>query len=1009
MCRATFGIVLSILMSLPVSAQSNAASGELRGRVTDASGALMPSVRVTVTNELTSDSRTALTGELGEFRLLQVTPGDYSVQFEKDQFKKRILGGVRVTVGQIALVGTSMEIGNLSEVVEVLGATELIEPGRVHQASTLEKEAIENLPIGRRDYLTFALLTPGIVDTGALGDNADFRPKQTPNSGLSVYGSNGRGNAVTVDGGEANDAGGGIRSTISQEAVQEFQINRSNYSVELGGATGAVINIVSKSGSNEIHGTVFGFFRDDALDAADPFARVISNGTIARTKPPAQRQQFGGSIGMPLRKDRTFLFSAFEGLVRDESSVTSLLTDPAIFTTTPAQEAVLNALPAASAGPLRAALTTPQSTIDLFTRNSGVFPYITRSWKASVRLDHIAGNDRLFFRHNFSRQRETNANLQALFGASRGNETYVLDPTTVAGWTHISGPNLVNSLAVQWNYRAFNVSSAETLGPELRIAGYGIFNRDIYLPSRNIERRTQFKDNLTYVRGSHTLKAGGEVLIRGVHSDSEVLFGGRFTFGTLPGALLNPALPSSFTINALQAYNLGLAQTYFQAFGTGVVSANNPYFAAYVEDSWRVASNLTLNTGLRYEIDFRKPPIPTGKKNFAPRVGFAWDPTGDRKTAVRGGYGIFYAPIYFQTDWVVNVFGDLGGERQVAQLFTTIQTAGPAAAHNVFRTLTAQGVIGKRAIAPTDLAQFGVSLSRTGPLPPLSTIFQNSPDYRNPYSQQASLSIDRELASNTALSVGYTFSRTLHIARTRDANLLPAPVNPALGIRVWSTPYFVNPLIAQRGVYESTARAFYHGMVVELTRRFGHSFSFTGNYTLSKAIDEVVDFTNDYVASDEANLRGERALSSFDQRHKLVLYGMWDAPGGIKLSPVLRANSARPFNLLVGFDLNQDRHDTSDRPPFAGRSTGVGPDFWTFDLRAARAIPLGGDDRALELMIEGFNLFNRLNFASINNIVGVMAPPFRVQGREDRSPSQPLGFTSAYEARKIQLGVRLKF
>src|SRR5262249_47332997 len=162
----------------------------------------------------------------------------------------------------------------------------------------------------------------------------------------------------------------------------------------------------------------------------------------------------------------------------------------------------------------------------------------------------------------------------------------------------------------------------------------------------------------TSIRGRHTLKIGGDLLVRGIHGDNEVLFGGRFTFGALSGSLLNPALPASFTINALQAYNLGLAQTYYQVFGTGIANANNPYYAPYIEDSWQVRPNLTLNAGLRYELDVRTAAVHTSKKNFAPRVGFAWNPKTSRKTVVRGGYGIFYAPIYFQTDWVVNVFGE---------------------------------------------------------------------------------------------------------------------------------------------------------------------------------------------------------------------------------------------------------------------------------------------------------------------------------------------------------------
>ena len=278
----------------------------------------------------------------------------------------------------------------------------------------------------------------------------------------------------------------------------------------------------------------------------------------------------------------------------------------------------------------------------------------------------------------------------------------------------------------------------------------------------------------------------------------------------------------------------------------------------------------------------------------------------------------------------------------------------------------------------------------------------------NPYTQQASFGVERKLRSDMSVSATYTYVRTLKITRARDRNLLPAPVDPRLGIRVWSTPYFVDPGLAQLNVYESTGRAFYSGLVLEMKKRFSRSFSLDANYTFSKAIDEVVDYNSDFQANDQTNLRAERALSSFDQRHKFVAYGIWQAPAGFQLSHIFRAYSGRPFNLLAGTDLNGDRHSSTDRPVGAGRNTGIGPNFWTFDLRLGRSFHLTDFSR-LEVMAEGFNLFNRLNYASINNTVGNIPGPFNLYGRSDRSPSEPLGFTSAYDLRRVQFGVRLRF
>jgi hypothetical protein len=264
------------------------------------------------------------------------------------------------------------------------------------------------------------------------------------------------------------------------------------------------------------------------------------------------------------------------------------------------------------------------------------------------------------------------------------------------------------------------------------------------------------------------------------------------------------------------------------------------------------------------------------------------------------------------------------------------------------------------------------------------------------------------------VGLSYLFARTLKIIRPRDDNPLPAPIDPLLGIPVWSPTYFKRPLLLQDNVYESTARAFYHGVVAEAVKRFSNFFSLNVNYTFSKAIDEVVDFAADFQPNDQLDLRAERALSSFHQTHKLVAYGVFDSPFSAVLlkdftvAPIVRANSGRPFNLLVGFDLNADRHASSDRPAFAGRNTGRGPGFWTTDLRLTRRFALG-EKRRLEVIAEGFNLLNRQNFQSINNVLGIISGPFDLRGREDRGPSEPLGFTSVFDPRRIQLGIRVAF
>ncbi len=1003
----------------------------LNGTILDPTGSAIPSAKVVLASIETGAKQETLTDGEGSYRFPLVIPGLYEVRVEKTGFSSAIRKNVEVTVGQVASLNLQLALGQTSEVIEVNSDVALVETERTQQSNTIQEVAIRNLPINRRDYLTFSLLAPGIADSKALADANSFRVKQTPDSGISFYGSNGRGNSVNVDGGDSNDPGGGVRPTVSQEAVQEFQVNRTNYSAEHGSARGGVVNILTKSGSNDLHGSAFGFFRHQSLDATDPFALVYDGTKVSRIKPDSNRQQYGATIGGPLSKDKLFYFLSYEGLRRRERRTVPVLTDNAIFGPTPAQNAILNQLPAAAQAQLRPALSTPPAVQEMFRLNSGIFPFETDDHKGLFRMDYRMNDKNIFsFRQNVSQIFETNEGIGALVGFSRGFVQEYFDSTTLASWTSNFSTSMVNELRLQYNYYDFRTESNDKFGPALEIAGFGLFNRDRFLPSRTLARRTDLVDNLSWMKGKHNVKTGFYYANRVTNSDSKTFMSGRFTFGALPGGLVNPALAST-SITSLQAFNLGLAQSYQQGFGDGLVKGRSiPLVAGFVQDSWKVASNLTFDLGLRYEVDTRKEPLPTSHKSIGPRGGFAWDPFKDHKTIVRGGYGLFYAPIDFQIDYVVNALNEIDGYRQIAQVLTTLNAAAPAAVTgpiNIFSTLRAQGVIGiptpLKPITAADLRQFGINISNTGPRPPLTVIFRPSKDYTNPYAQQASFGIEREIAKNFSFGVSYVFVRGAKLTTSHDDNLLDAPVNPAKGIRDWGptatnptgTAFFKNPLLFQDNVYESTANSFYHGMIVEATRRFNRSAMISFNYTFSKVIDETVDYNTDFQANDQLNRRAERALSSFDQRHKVVLYAVLQTSGagknlfrGFLFTPIVRYNSSRPFNLLSGTEINNDRHNTTDRPIFAGRNTGIGPSFATFDMRLTRKFALG-EKKSLEFMGEAFNLLNRLNYGSVNNTVGLISGPFNLTGRDDRTPSQPLGFTSAFDPRRLQLGLRFAF
>ncbi len=1119
-------LALAVTVLIPIGcacAQGAGASGDLKGTVTDPNHATVPNTKILVVATQTGLQRSVLTDSSGEYRVSGLTPTTYDVTAEFQGFETATQKSITVTVGETVVVDFQLSVSTVTARMLVPWEGPLVDTERASQANTVEEKYIRNLPIDRRDYLAYALLAPGISDSRRLTDNTDFRVKQTPQSGLSVYGSNGRGNSVTVDGAEANDNTGGVLLTLSQDAVQEFQINRSNYSAELGGASGASINIVSKSGTNDLHGGALAFVRNDALDARDQFAfssalapAAVSDPTQfsltargAPVKPSLKREQFGGSVSFPIRKDKTFLFVAYEGLRRREQNAVPLLTDSSIFAPTSGltgqssnQQAILNALqaqgstpvvctsgqPAITSSACAARLASPLTInpaasaskafwVQRFITNTGLFPFKATGDLFSARLSHqFSSHNQSFVRYNFGRSFEQNPNLQALVGASSGTQVnYPHSHTLMGAWFHEFSPHTLNEARAQYIDYRFNVLPTDPGGPQLEINGFGSFGRNVLLPSLAHGTRYEFADNFTFFRGRHKMKTGAYLLFRGTDSDSHVFFPGRFFFGDLTGALVSPCLaspsncglPASVApaaINALQAAALGLPSFYQQGFGSGKIKSTNPLFAGYWEDSWSARPNLTLNYGVRYELDKRYAPMRTDGNNFAPRVSLSWDPFGDHKTVVRAGYGMFYAPIYFQIDAAVNYLGvinRMNGNRQVTDLSTCasgtdcfrqiaqvfVQLNGvPGSPPSltsalIFQTLFAQGNCGTPAagseacITPADLAQFGINITNNGKIPPLTVLFSAAPNYQNTYSQQAEVAVERDLGHQLSISLSYIHARTLHIPRARDKNLKPAPflaTGPAnIPIRRWNGPgcagalvvnCFVNPLLLQDNVYESTGSSIYDGGIIEVNKRFGKNSSLIANYTFSKAIDDVTDFNSDFQANDQIDLRAERGLSPFDQRHKVVIAGVFSPFtkdnaksfaarlfSGFTFSPVLRGNSGRPFNLLAGTDVNGDRHSTSDRPPGAGRDAGHGPGFWTFDMRLMRQFELNEKVR-LQVTAEGFNLLNHTNFAAVNNVVGPnFAPPFNVTGLAGRSPNQPLGFTAANPMRQIQLGVRLIF
>ncbi|MFZ1031536.1 MAG: carboxypeptidase regulatory-like domain-containing protein [Candidatus Acidiferrales bacterium] len=1189
------GVLVLMICSLPAvpaaHAQGVGDSGSVSGTLTDPSGALIPKGSVTASDTTRGVKLTVSVDANGQYRFSNLPPGTYDITTQIPGFQSVVQKGFVVTVGQAANLDFHLQVATTTSVVEVSAAPPVVETERGSQANTITQNYIEDLPIDRRDYLNFTLLLPGVSDSTRLADDQDFRVKQTPQSGLSFYGSNGRGNSVTVDGGETQDDAGGVRLTVSQDAVQEFQVNRSNYAADLGGATGASVNIVTKSGTNAVHGSAYSYFRNSGMDARDPFAfsQALAPGAVfdptapdstgSPVKNSLARYQFGGNVGFPIHKDKTFAFLAFEGLRQNSENAVPLLTSTDIFRPTANQNAVIGALQTTATmvpclnnpngtvltlpGPacafeLQQALTVSQSTgltpgqsaingflVNELESNGGLFNYNTRQYLFSGRLDHhISEVDSISLSYRYGHDLEENPDVQSLTGFSAGSSIHNYDNNLQAAWYHVFSPRTENEFRFQWDYNSFNVIPNEPGEVGLQIAGFANnLGTNIFLPNFTILRRYDFADNVTMIRGSHTIKFGGNVLFRGNHTESHTFFPGRFVFGALPGfdlssCLSNPNGPitgnpatsgcglpgalNSSEINSLQAASLAAPQVYQQGFGEADYPAySRPLSGIYLQDSWKIWSNFTLNYGIRYEIDSQYRPLNTFYGDIAPRLSFAWDPFKDHKTVVRGGYGIFYGPIDAQIpqvdlslgvlnknkstvenqnnkaqvpDQVNNVVGTCGigvtafgppgvifpgtgaspcnryisiyvdpgysvlpfiqsAGQVFAGLFGTPAPPGNApGANKISCTIPAPGT--SACITPADIANYGIFVQNTGQVSPLTVLFSNPPNYKPPYSQQASLGIEREITPGFSISVSFIYSHTLRLPVAIDTNLLPTtpmstvtlangksvsyrnwnlvpqtdPLFGTEGLPCAATPAnpnqpfncFVNPLIVQNNQYTSASSGLYEGGILEVHKRFSDNFTFFGNYTYSKAFDTGTDFNSDFGPQDPTDLSLDRALSEFDERHKVVLAGVFSGPShnaflsGFQLSPIFQYHSGHPFNLLAGGEVNGNNHITNERPIGSPRDTGLGPNYIDFDMRLSWQHKIG-ERATLQLTAEGFNIANRTNYASVNNEVSPLFgltpgfTTFNVHGSSALSPSTPLVFTSDFAKREIQLGVRMSF
>ncbi len=1060
--RKSWGVFIILLgfTMAPALGQSQSTTADLAGTITDQTGALLPGVDVSARNQDTGFQRVAVSDDTGTYRLPLLPPGEYELRAELAGFTTTILQGVRLSVGQYANLDIQLQVsGEQTEIVVTTNAS-IVEKEKTVQASTVDQVEIQNLPINGRNFLDFTLLTPGVSDRFTL---TDFGVPQTPTSGLSFAGQDQRSTYVTIDGADNVDViSNSVRSTLSQEAIQEFQISRNSFAAEFGRARGGVINIVSKSGTNDFHGSGFFFIRHDALDARNTFARAED--------PQFERYQYGGTFGGPIRQDTTFFFASYEGQDRDESLFVTFLDDEAIFRPTPSQLDLfgflgstgipsLQFLAASFVDPRFGVLHTLDSnfpeTLELFRSESGTFPFVNDSDTLSVKLDHIfSPNNSFYARANFTDAFNNGLEFGALQGVSNGVSFDSRDFTFVASDSHIFSPVTLNDFKFQYSRREFAVPTRDPVGPELLLDGVAIFGREFNNPTAYQANIFQWVDNFTFIRGNHTFKTGVDAAYWDLEGFADVFGGGQYRFGEViplasiidnalgpgtaaglitqlstpvaAGGLGRPDLVPNVLapISTLQSFNFGLPITYLQTFGDPTDALGYTQLALYFQDSWRVRDNFTFNWGVRYDTDWRAPTLNivsetppfqleegsvTDRNNFAPRLGVAWDPFNNKKMVVRAGFGLFYGNFFQSVGFVGRV---LSG--RLFQVFLPI-TGLPGfevTSADLFGLLRETGVRGEEA-----LDFFGIQPGTTP-----SGILPTAPDVQNPYSTHSSLGLEFELAPDWALSLDYLLNKGTGLIRSRDINVRQ------VGPNRFALPG-LDPRFLQVGMVETSGSSIYHGFTAALRKRFSRHYALQVAYTLGKSIDDAVDFTTQNQANNQNDLRAERGLSVFDQRQRLVVSGIWESPfrsgsaDGFRkkfladwvVAPIITWGSGRPFNLLTGFDLNNDSHANTDRPVLvdgniAGRNTGRGPTSFVTDLRVSRKFRFRREDLYFEFIFEAFNLFNNVNYSGVNATVGQLPlTTSTVEASASIPANQPLGFTAARDPRQIQFGFKLVF
>jgi len=1041
------------LALLAVSLPAQVVTVAVEGRVYDQTGAAIPQATVTAQNASTGFSRTTTATSTGDYQFSSLPVGDYTFTADKSGFRRQAKK-VHLDVGGSANLDFALAPGQVSEEVTVQDVGEVAEPTRTMVSTVIDQQKIANLPVNGRQFIDFALLAPGVTIGDTTSGSTDVIIE--PVTKLSFAGQNIHYNFVAVDGADNMSTASGIQKTTpSQEAVQEFRVINSDYSAQFGRAVGGIVNVITKSGTNNVHGSLYEYFRNDALDAKSPLAGQGFN--------KLRQNQFGGTIGGPIRKDKTFFFANYEGQRHIESPFYNV--------------AVLDNLTAIN--------NVKTQVFGLPPENLHVNRVINYD-SGLGRIDHsFTDKQSLFVRYFINDQRSTNLSpLNDGFDLPSGfkNNSF-RDQSVVANLASVFSSSLVNEARFQYAHRFFDFPTTSTQ-PHLEVSNLFTLGVNRGNPDFYEEGRYQFLDDVTKSWRNHTIQFGGDFNHVTTTESFPLFYPFEADFASLgaflgnDGAVSPCAAPSGLcphpfviffqrfdaasnysepTINT-SVYQGGAIASAIRNQAKGVLA--HTYQALYVQDKWRVRPNFTFNYGLRWEGEtWPSAALNNPNKNFNPRAGFAWSPGGHSGLVIRGGGGIFYGtiPSPLLMCQIPSCGGTIGPYPGRAAKQNTLNAktrlfafaSAPALTNFALDSLLAPGQAQGTYPDATPAGFCPNGFLATCGFFGDSVIARFARDHKPPYGVQASLGVEFQPFKDAVLNITGMHVRAVHLGsfwnvNQPDQNGCPSLVHNSQGQPGYKNDYHIVavpcsvvlpfPGTRQPQIYGSSIAVYFeadskwdsqwNGLLINFNKRVSHHVGYEASYTWSKGIDNGPNPSFVLIPQDSCCFNRERAISSdgvgqrfvgnatfYGPEHRNVLLNGW------LLSTIVSLQSPNYFTKFAGFDANGDVFGNNDRVGLEARNTFQGDSYQSVDLRVSRTFAIG-EGKRLEALAEGFNLLNTLNVHYYNTAYG--AADFcqfnpaatgcgPVQYREG-SPNPYYGTKRAiFNPRQLQLALRFTF